>query len=113
MKLGSTPTSLYLKGSHKILEAAHSCGMATGYQCGTKSAGMEFMNKLEYPTASERLDAISEVGLTCHNILSPVDLALQELAKIADAIKQFFEPLMQLMRDVVTFIEDLDQHITD
>jgi len=110
MKRVSQPTNLYLKGSHKILEAAHNCGLATGYQCGTKSAAMESKNKEDWPTAS-RLDDIAQAGAVCHNVLSPIDLVLESLTQIAEAIKALFEPILEVLRKVAAFVAEVDRKI--
>lgn len=113
LKNTATPTSLYLTGSHKILEAAHACGKATGYQCGTKPAAMEARNAFDYPEASERLDTFAEVGAVCHNVLSPVDMVLRELAEWAENVKKLLEPILAVLKSVVDFVEELDEKIDE
>lgn len=108
----STPTWAYLAGSHKMLEAAHACGQATGYKCGSKAGFMELKNEWDYPDASERLDAIRDVGATCHQVLNPIDTVLKELKEFGEKLmNQLLAPLIELLERVEDFISRMSEQI--
>lgn len=107
----SAPTALYLSGSHRILEAAHQCATATGYRCGTKAAELEARNEAEYSTASQKLDDIALAGRTCHDVLSPVDALIREMAEIAEMIGELLEPILAVLEAVKDFVTDMEREI--
>lgn len=116
LKVVSIPTTLYLKGTHAILEAAHNCAQAsdTGYSCGTKAAKMEAKNKEKYPRSSDELEKIALVGRTCHAVLNPMDALLKELAKVAEYIKEHvLDPILEVLEAVEDFVDEMNQRIQD